>query len=239
MTEPPANDWQSDYAEIATLAGGFAHEIRNPLSTIKLNIDLLVEDLHDAGSTRDRRMATKLERVQRECVHLEQVVNAFLQFARSNLVTAQPTDVTAEVADFLAGFEAEAAAASIELSPHLSADLPPVALDPSLFRQVLTNLFRNARQAMPDGGTIEVATHAEADGVRIEVIDTGCGMTAEQRSRMFEAFYSTKTSDKKDGGTGLGLPTVRKIVEAHGGRIACDSDPGRGTRFVITLPAAE
>lgn len=233
------SDWESEYNEIAVLAGGFAHEIRNPLSTIRLNADLLAEDLEAGDSPRDRRMLKKLARVQSEVRHLEQIVGAFLQFAKSSMVSAEPTDIAAAVAEFLTAFEAEAATGGIEISPHLSADLPAVALDPSLFRQVLANLCRNARQAMPDGGTLEIAARQEEDAtVLLEVIDTGRGMTPEQMDRMFEAFWSTKTQSAGDsGGTGLGLPTVRKIIEAHGGTIACQSEPGQGTRFQIRLPA--
>ena len=234
------NNWKSDYEEIAALAGGFAHEIRNPLSTIRLNLELLSEDIDEGDTPRDRRMARKLARLQTECTHLEQVVNAFLQFSRSNLVTASPTDVASAVNKFLSSFEADAEAAGIELSPHLAADLPPVMLDPALFRQVLSNLCRNARQAMPNGGTIEVAARRVGRDVLIEVIDTGCGMTSDQMDKMFIAFYTTKTNTaESEAGTGLGLPTVRKIVEAHNGRIDCQSEPQKGTRFQIWLPVAD
>ena len=232
------NDWQSEYAEIASLAGGFAHEIRNPLSTILLNVDLLAEDLADPQSPRERRMATKLDRVRLQCQNLERVVESFLQFSRVGQTDAAPGDLAVVITDYLDEVEAETAAAGVELSPHIAPDLPSVWLDAGLFRQVLSNLVRNARQAMPGGGTLEVGARSVQNEVLVEVIDNGCGMTPEQRNRMFEAFYSTKTGGT-DGasGTGLGLPTVRKIVEAHGGRIDCESEPGRGTRFRIWLPA--
>jgi signal transduction histidine kinase len=94
------------------------------------------------------------------------------------------------------------------------------------------NLSRNAQQAMPNGGILEMQTYLDEGHVMLEIIDNGKGMNAETQSKMFDAFYSTKRD-----GSGLGLPTVRKIVEAHGGTITCQSEEGRGTRFRIALPA--
>ena len=226
-------DWRAQYAEIAQLAGGLAHEIRNPLSTIRLNVDLIAEELAESDEPRDRRLAKKADRVRGECLKLEGVLGAFLQFARAGRVEAEPADLSAMVRQFAAFFEAEAEEAGVEVRTHLAAGLPPVAADEALLRQVFGNLTRNALAAMPEGGVLEVATRPDGAGVLLEVIDTGRGMTAEQRSRMFEAFYSSGTA----GGSGLGLPTVRKVVEAHGGTVECDSEVDRGTRFRVRLPA--
>ena len=122
----------------------------------------------------------------------------------------------------------------IEISPHLAADLPAVNVDTARMRQVLMNLALNAQQAMPDGGLLELQTGCRDGSVYLEMIDSGQGMNARTLSKMFQPFYSTKPA-----GSGLGLPTVRKIVEAQQGRISCDSEPGRGTRFTISLPAAD
>ena len=105
-------------------------------------------------------------------------------------------------------------------------------LDKSLMRQALVNLCRNAIEAMPEGGSIDLLTRTRGDDVVLEIIDTGKGMDEKTREQMFQAFFSTRS-----GGSGLGLPTVRKIVEAHHGRISCESEVGKGTRFTITLPA--
>jgi signal transduction histidine kinase len=106
-----------------------------------------------------------------------------------------------------------------------------VELDVGLIRQVLSNLGRNALQAMPEGGTLEFLTMVRDNRVVLEVIDTGLGMDERTRQKMFRAFFSTRS-----GGSGLGLPTVRRIIEAHHGSIACESEEGRGTRFTVTLP---
>lgn len=232
MNDEP--NWQTQYAEIAQLAGGLAHEIRNPLSTIRLNVELIGEELTDSDDPKDRRLAKRVDRVQGECLKLEAVLNAFLQFARAGKVNAEACDLSELVRQQADFFEAEASSTGIEVRTHLAAGLPPVAVDRVLFEQVFGNIARNAVAAMPDGGLLEVNTRADGGDVLLEVIDTGRGMTAEQQARMFEAFYSHGTK----GGSGLGLPTVRKIVEAHGGEIECTSEPGRGTRFRVRLPAA-
>jgi signal transduction histidine kinase len=223
----------AQYAEIATLAGGLAHEIRNPLSTIRMNVELLAEDLGESNDQRHRRMLQKVERIQHECRHLENILGAFLQFARAGELELADADLGGIVSDFIRFYEPEAQRHGIEISAHLAADLPAVRLDRSLIRQVLMNLVRNSQQAMPQGGTIELQTRGCEGGVCLEVIDTGCGMDAAARQRLFHVFFSTRP-----GGSGLGLPTVRKIVEAHGGTIACESEPGRGSRFTVSLPAA-
>lgn len=219
------------YSEIATLAGGLAHEIRNPLSTMRLNLQLLSEELEHGESARDRRMLNKLVTLQRECRHLEGILDAFLQFARVGELRLEPTDLNSVVQQFATFVQAEVAEQGIELSPHLAPDLPAVALDESLMRQVLMNLVRNAQQAMPEGGLLELQTYERDGRVCLDIIDNGLGMDERTRNRMFKAFFSTRTS-----GSGLGLPTVRKIVEAHDGTIQCESEPGQGTRFSLSLP---
>ena len=124
--------------------------------------------------------------------------------------------------------------AKIEILPYLTSDLPSVLLDRESFRGALLNLILNAQQAMPDGGTLVVATELTPRGVALHMIDNGCGMSEKTLSRMFEAFYSTKPN-----GSGLGLPTTKKIVEAHGGRIDVQSKEGKGTQFTIELPVSE
>lgn len=219
------------YTEIARLAGGLAHEIKNPLSTIKLNMELLAEDVQQEESPRLRRALAKIAVVQRECQRLQDLLDEFLNFAKVRQLRLEPTDLNEQVREMLEFFAPKAAEAGIELLPYLRSDLPGVMLDREAFRGVLLNLLLNAQQAMPNGGQLGVATEATAVSVVLYLIDNGCGMDEETQSHIFEAFYSTKP-----GGSGLGLPTARKIVEAHGGRIAVQSTPGVGTRFIVELP---
>jgi two-component system sensor histidine kinase HydH len=222
------------FAEIAALAGGLAHEIKNPLSTISLNLELLGEDVAGGDSPRDRRMLKKIVAVQRECRRLEAILEDFLKFARVGELEPVECDLNQVVRDFIEFYQPEAAANGVEISPHLSPDLPAVRLDSALFRQVLLNLALNAQQAMPRGGIIEMQTRLHDGRVELEIIDNGCGMDENTLSRIFTAFYSTKP-----GGSGLGLATVKRIVEAHGGRVTVESAPARGTRFTVSLPPAE
>jgi len=225
---------QEQYSEIATLAGGLAHEIRNPLSTIRMNLDLLFEDAVESEDPKTRRMLRKLETIRRECSHLEGLLNAFLQFARAGEMQRTRCNLSQVVEAFIEFYKPEAAKYGIELQPHLATDLPPVEVDENLIRQVLMNLTRNAQQAMPPGGggTIAIQTYGRGGQVILEIIDTGVGIPPAAREKLFQIFFSTKPT-----GTGLGLPTVRKIVEAHQGTVQCDSEPGKGTRFTITFPA--
>jgi signal transduction histidine kinase len=223
----------AQHNEIAVLAGGLAHEIRNPLSTIRMNLDLLAEELHDVDDSRRNRMLLKVERIQNETRHLEDVLDAFLQFARAGELELADEDLSEIVAEFIRFYQPEAERLGIEVSPHLSADLPPVRVDRALVRQVLMNLALNAQQAMPGEGTLELQTYVNGENVCLDVIDTGCGMDEAALGKMFQAFFSTKAT-----GSGLGLPTVRKIMAAHSGRITCESEPGRGSRFSLCFPTA-
>jgi signal transduction histidine kinase len=224
----------SQHAQIAALAGGLAHEIRNPLSTISLNLELLVEDVSQGDTPRDRRMLRKLHTLQRECEHLETILEDFLRFVRVGEMHLEPVDLNDQVRQFIDFYQPEARAAGVEISPHLATDLPPVSLDETLFRQALFNIARNALQAMPKGGLLELQTRVLEGRVLLELIDNGQGMTPETLQNLFrKVFFSTKAN-----GTGLGLPTVRRIVEAHAGSVSVDSAPGRGTRVTISLPPA-
>ncbi len=219
------------YNEIAALAGGLAHEIKNPLSTIRLNMDLLAEDFADSIVPRDRRALAKIARVQRECQRLEDLLNDFLNFARPRQFNLEPADLNAAVNRVLDFFRPKADAAGIEIICYLDPDLPTVLLDRETFHAALLNLVLNAQQAMTGGGQLVLRTRPTPGGVALDLIDTGCGIDAETLSKVFDTFYSTKP-----GGSGLGLPTARKIVEGHGGRIQVESELGRGTKFIVALP---
>jgi signal transduction histidine kinase len=224
--------FRRQYTEIASLAGGLAHELRNPLSTIRMNLQLLGEDLQLGDDPRHQRINRKLETIRKECGRLDDMLGAFLQFARAGEPDLQERDLSSLVAEFIDFFQAEARERQVEISPHLSASLPTVKVDPTLLRIALVNLARNAEQAMPQGGQLEIQTYSRDGRVNLEVIDNGAGMPEAVRRRLFDVFFSTKQN-----GTGLGLPTVRKIVEAHNATIDCDSEPGRGTRFTLSFPA--
>ena len=219
------------YTEIARLAGGLAHEIKNPLSTIRLNMELLAEDFQDPATPQHRRALTKVQVVQRECQRLQEVLDDFLNFAKVGRLKQEPSNLNLQVKEVLDFFEPKASEGRIEIIDYLASDLPTVLLDREAFHGALLNLVLNAEQAMPDGGQLVVRTYATGIGVALDLIDNGCGMDEQTCSQIFNAFFSTKRT-----GSGLGLPTARKIVEAHGGQMAVQSELGRGTQFTIRLP---
>jgi signal transduction histidine kinase len=224
------------YAEIARLAGGLAHEIKNPLSTIRLNMQLLAEDLLDEDREKltpaQRRAAKRVDAVQRECNRLQDLLDDFLNYAKVRRVALEPRNLNREIAEALEFFAPECDAAGIEVVPYLDPELPSVMLDREAFRGAMTNLLLNAKQAMPDGGQLVVQTRGHGSMAAVYLTDTGQGMDDRTASQMFEAFFSTKP-----GGSGLGLPTTAKIIEAHGGTISVQSELGHGTRIAIELPA--
>ena len=219
------------YTEIARLAGALAHEIKNPLSTIRLNMELLAEDLEEAPSPAQQRASKRIELVHRECQRLQQLLDDFLNYAKVRHLDLQPTDLNHEVGEALDFFAPEAAEADVEIVRYFDPDVPSVLLDREAFRGALLNLMLNAKQAMPQGGQLVARTTAANGNVALYLIDTGCGMDQRTAAQMFDAFFSTKP-----GGSGLGLPTTAKIIEAHHGRITVQSEVGRGTQFTIELP---
>ncbi len=219
------------FAEFVQLVGGLAHEIKNPLSTIRLNLELLSEDLTDPQTPCERRAAGKVEVVERECTRLQKLLDDFLQFARIRPAELAPHSVNDSLQRVLDFFEPQATASNIELVRYLEADLPRVQIDPESLQAALLNLILNAQQALPDGGQLMVRSRSTPGGVAIDLIDNGIGMDTATLNRAFDPFYSTKS-----GGSGLGLPTTRKIIEAHGGTLSVQSEPERGTQFTIQLP---
>jgi signal transduction histidine kinase len=228
---PTLQQLREQYAEIAQIAGELAHEIKNPLSVIRMNMDLLAEDLGEPQNQRDRRALAKVAVVQQQCERLQNLLNDFLRFARVQNVQLTPgdlNDLTGRVLNFVTP---QASEQGIEIIRYLSPDLPIILLDEETLYAALLNMVLNAIQAMSTGGTLTVRSRLTRQGVALDLIDTGCGMNEETALRMFEPFYTTK-----DGGSGLGLPLAQKIIAAHGGRIDLQSELGRGTQFTLEFP---
>lgn len=221
------------YAELAALAGGLAHEIKNPLSTLNLNLQLLAEDFEGQESPRDKRAFDKIVRLQQVVQRLEDLLNDFLRYARVERLKLTPTNLAELVEEIVDFYGPQAAANKIVLRSGVGADLPYVALDRDLFKQALFNLLLNAQNAMPNGGELILRGRTEGDRVLLDVIDTGVGIREEIKEKIFQPFFSTRS-----GGSGLGLPTAKRIVDAHDGRLTVSSNPGQGTAFTIDLPAA-
>lgn len=219
------------YAEIAQLSGGLAHEIRNPLSTMRLNLDLLAEDFLHAETDRERRALLKIDRIRKENQRLEGMLDDFLRYVRVGKLPVSSVDLNSvvdEVRDFC---EPQSLSEGIVTRASYTPDLPRLDLHVDSFKQALLNLIRNAQQAMPDGGELILRTRREPDWAVVEVIDTGRGIDPDALPKIFDPFFSTRPR-----GTGLGLPTTRRIIESHGGTLDVRSAPGKGCQFTIRLP---
>jgi signal transduction histidine kinase len=233
--DPPSQQ----YSELAELAGGFIHEIKNRVGTLSLNLQLLNEDFENPETQRERRALDRIVRLQGECQKLVDLASDFLRFARVQDLTTEPTaldTVVTRMLDFLAPTARDQK--NIEIGWFPANDLPPVHIQRDLFEQCLLNLMLNAEEAMPDGGTLTLIGRCDGGKsgevekwVCLEVIDTGHGMSPEQLAKLFRPFHTTKTN-----GNGLGLAISRKIIAAHGGTIEAQSELGRGTKFTIRLP---
>jgi signal transduction histidine kinase len=221
----------ASYNELAELAGSLAHEIKNPLSVIRMNMDLLAEDLADGQTQRDRRALNKIEMVQKQVTRLENLLNDFLRFARLRNLDLKAGSLNEQIERVLDLFEPQARELNVDIIRYLEPDLPGILLESQTLQAALVNLIKNALEAMPHGGQLLARTRLTRVGVALDLIDTGCGMDDKTALQMFDAFYSTK-----NGGSGLGLPTARKIIEAHGARIDVQSAVGRGTKFTIEFP---
>jgi len=228
------NDADDPWTTVVPLAAGLAHEIKNPLSTIALNLQLLQEDWRDAESPRERRSLKRLDTVAREANRLQSLLEDFLCYARTQSVELQECHLNDLVRDTLEFIGPQAADQGIEVRTGLTEDLPAIQADPALLKQALLNLVLNAQQAMPDGGLLLVQTTAQGPHhVQLDVIDTGVGIPDHLVAKIFNVYFSTKK-----GGSGLGLATAKRILDLHGGAIDVESEVGKGTHFTIRLPLA-
>lgn len=228
---------------LVRLADGLAHEIKNPLSTMSINLALLQEDWERAavsrGSTepahtpREQRSLKRIKTLQREVHRLELILDDFLHYARGGVVDRRPDDLARIVRELVEFVEPEDERASIRHHIDLPIGLPLVLVDEARIKQAVLNLLVNARHAMPDGGELLVRVRRMGTQVELSITDTGNGMSSEKLARCFEEYWSDRP-----GGTGLGLSTARRIIEEHSGTITAVSEEGRGSSFSIYLPLA-
>jgi signal transduction histidine kinase len=214
-------------AAVGTLAAGLAHEVRNPLNSALLQLQVLGRRI-DRGENGDS-LRPVVALVEEEIHRLEVLVNDFLSFVHPRPLELQPTALADLCRSLITFVEGEATAAGVTLHAEMAETLPTVQADPHRLRQVLLNLVRNALEAMPEGGTLTLRTRNATNAVEIDVEDSGQGFPDE--TPIFDAFFTTKPK-----GTGLGLTIVHRIVSDHGGTLRVRSRPGE-TCFTISLPA--
>ena len=220
----------SKLGAVGELAAIVAHEVNNPLTGILGFAELLLSELPVDDPRREEAAV-----IRTEAVRARTIIKALLEFARPRPQQRIPTNLNELARTTLDLQRSRAEKARVEVIEEY-ADLPLLEVDADALKQVLLNLLNNSMQAMPHGGQLRVATRAEADGVAFVVADTGVGMDAETRSRIFTPFFSTWAGSA--GGTGLGLSVSMRIVEGHHGTIDVDSEVGKGTVFTIHLPIA-
>ncbi len=234
--------------EIAQMTGGLAHEIKNPLSTIGLNTRLLSEMIDDLDLPADEasRLGRRADALSREVERLEGILTDFLEYAGELRLDVQETDLNTLVRDVTDFFSPQAEQRGIRLRVQLAERELLARVDPGQLKQAVLNLMLNAVQAMEaepqidranGGGELIVRTAGGGETAVIHVTDTGPGMEAKTLSRVFEPYFTTKA-----GGSGLGLPITRKLIEAMGGKFELHSEPGLGTdvtlAFASTPPAS-
>ena len=214
--------------ELRQLSAGLAHEVRNPLNGMRIFLGLLKRQI-----PADPKAEQLIEQVDGEVQSLNQLVSEFLDFARPTPLQTEAVDLADVVASVLALLDAELRSGAVEVQTVNLDTLPAIEADADQLKWAFTNLVKNAAQAIDQGGTIAVEgfVDADADAIRVEVRDTGMGMSPETAERAFIPFFTTK-----DKGTGLGLAIVKRLVEHHRGTIECTSRQGGGTTFALKLP---
>ena len=214
-------------ASVGELAAGLAHEIRNPLAGIAAAVEVLAEK----QDSQDREIT---QEIQLQVKRLNTTLSDLLNFARPREPEIAPCDLGDLVRRMLALVRSDAQKHQINIVDELPADLPPIKADATQIQQAVLNLLLNAIQAMPDGGTLTVRAAADSDRVRLMIQDTGGGIPAEIREKIFAPFFTTKHR-----GTGLGLAITRTILEKHHGTIRVDSEVGCGTMLTLEFGLAE
>jgi signal transduction histidine kinase len=235
-------------AELGSMTGGLAHEIKNPLSTIGLNAQLLAESIgeSDLPAEQRERLTRRLDTLSREIERLRGILTDFLQFAGRMKLDPRAIDLNRLVDELGDFFHPQAQQAGIVLRTQLGKEPVIANVDEGLLKQAVLNLMLNATQAMSgvkgarDGAKphaaggeliLRVEGNSDAHEARIHVIDTGPGIEASKLGEIFRPYFSQRA-----GGTGLGLPTAQRIVQEHGGELAVHSEVGRGSDFTIHLP---
>ncbi len=216
---------------VGAIAAGIAHDLNNPLAVISARSELMLS-LLDNGNPDLRQ---DLEVVHHNAERASRIANGLLSLAARRTTVHEPVNVNqlVEAAILLVGGEFRRS--NIEITSALERDLPPVLGDPTALQRVLLNLLLNARDAMPEGGKISIASgaaSARSGMLELSVADAGIGIPADALPRVFDMFFTTR----KASGTGLGLWIARRTLREHGGEIEVESSPGKGTRFTLTLP---
>jgi PAS domain S-box-containing protein len=216
-------------AALGRVTAGIAHEVKNPLNSMRLWLENLKESLPS-----DQELSQQAVKVlDNEIDRLDRVVKRFLDFTRPVELHLEETNLAELLAEIVATARPQFEKARVEAVTHLPGDIPPVNLDRQLIKQAILNLVLNAVEAMPNGGRLSVTLERRGEMAEVSVADTGAGIAPEHRARIFQLFFTTRP-----GGSGIGLASTFRIVQLHNGSIDFDSEAGRGTTFRVELPLA-
>ncbi len=218
-------------AALTNLAAGVAHEIKNPLGSIGIHLQLIQKKLHGKGRFDAKDIGQHLDVISEEVDRLNRIVVDFLFAVKPMDTKLEDGDLNKVIQELLDFVRLELDQAGVAIEADLPGDIPTLQIDPRFIKQALLNLIKNAVSAMPEGGVLRVRTMREGEDVLIKVSDTGTGIPEEIMGKIFEPYFTTKPF-----GTGLGLTIVFKIVKEHFGDISVSSRPAEGSTFVISLP---
>ena len=216
---------------LTMLAAGVAHEIGNPLNSLTIHLQLMERKLRKAPPDLRAELGESVRIAREEIRRLDFIVSQFLRAIRPGAVETQPTDVNAVLRESVSFLKAEISDRDILVEQDLAENLPLLGIDHDQMKQAFYNVIRNSFQAMKTGGILHISTTLEPDSVAVSFADTGGGIAPENMSKVFDPYYTTKSS-----GSGLGLLIVRRIVREHGGEIELRNDTGRGLNVIIHLP---
>ena len=220
-------------AAIGRMSSEISHEIKNPLSSISLNTELLIDELKRYTNVDTKEAHALINSIMSEVDRLSGIADEYLQFVKQPSLKYKRCDVNDLIESLIKFLEKEALHKKISFIKALEEKLPKALIDEKQFRQAMLNIFRNSFDAMSNGGEISISTKGLANEIEIIVKDTGVGIPKEHIRRIFDPFFSTK-----DVGTGLGLSIARDIIEQHNGMVSCESEKGRGTIFTIRIPVS-
>jgi two-component system sensor histidine kinase HydH len=218
---------------LARLLGRLAHEIRNPLSSLDIHVQLLEEDLRTLRPQMPEQFSSRLEIIHGELHRLESIVEHFLRLAGPSELELEAVELPKIIAHVCELLRPEAAARQIEIRPQLQPGLPTLMADSVRLTQALLNLMINAMQAIERSGSIDVVAQLEGDTIAVTVTDSGPGIPPEKLPSLFDPYFTTKTE-----GSGLGLWIAQQIVIAHGGTLQAQNAPGKGAVFTMKLPVS-
>jgi PAS domain S-box-containing protein len=222
---------EAQLSMLGRLAGALAHELRNPLNTVFLHVDILDEELRQPTPDHRAQLEASVQTIKTEVGRLNDLVQDYLSLARLSSMRRAPVDLGATLTTFAQEVQLLVAGTGITWQVEGLEGLGEAPLHPGTFRRALLNLVQNAIAAMPHGGTLTLRGWRTADHLHLSLCDTGQGIPADQLPLLFTPFHTTKPE-----GTGLGLYVVQEIVASHGGTVEVASEPGRGTTVTLSLP---